>query len=55
LDALEKTVVLDALNSNKSIRQAAFQLGISHTTLRNKIRKHGLQASSSGYVAQATV
>ena len=42
LDALEHRIVVKALKSAKSIRQAAVRLGISHTTLRNKIRKHRL-------------
>ena len=42
LDALERRIVADALRSARSIRQAAIRLGVSHTTLRNKIRKHRL-------------
>ncbi|BBO73397.1 Fis family transcriptional regulator [Desulfosarcina widdelii] len=53
LDALERRIVIDALNSSKSIRQAASGLGISHTALRNKIKKHGLQASPTGYAVKA--
>ncbi|BBO87331.1 sigma 54-interacting transcriptional regulator [Desulfosarcina ovata] len=39
---LERRIIKNALASAKSIRQAAIRLGISHTALRNKIRKHGL-------------
>lgn len=42
LDALERQIVTRALSSARSIRQAAVTLGISHTALRNKIKKHGL-------------
>jgi transcriptional regulator of aroF, aroG, tyrA and aromatic amino acid transport len=42
LDSLERRIVVSTLKSSPSIRQAAARLGISHTTLRNKIRKHGL-------------
>ena len=42
LDALERKIVVRALKASKSIRQAATQLGISHTALRNKIKKHHL-------------
>jgi transcriptional regulator of aroF, aroG, tyrA and aromatic amino acid transport len=42
LDALERQIVVNALRSARSIRQAAGRLGISHTTLRNKIKKHRL-------------
>jgi len=54
LDVVERSIVIDALNSNKSIRQAALRLGISHTALRNKIKKHHLQASPTGYAAKST-
>jgi transcriptional regulator of aroF, aroG, tyrA and aromatic amino acid transport len=42
LDALERQIIVKALKSARSIRQAAARLGISHTTLRNKIKKHRL-------------
>ena len=42
LDALERQIIAKALKSARSIRQAAGRLGISHTTLRNKIKKHHL-------------
>jgi transcriptional regulator of aroF, aroG, tyrA and aromatic amino acid transport len=42
LDVLERQIVVNALRSTKSIRQAAGRLGVSHTTLRNKIKKHRL-------------
>jgi transcriptional regulator of aroF, aroG, tyrA and aromatic amino acid transport len=43
LDALERQIVVNALKSAMSIQKAAGRLGISHTTLRNKIKKHHLQ------------
>ena len=42
LDALERQIVANAMKSARSIRQAAGRLGVSHTTLRNKIKKHRL-------------
>lgn len=42
LDALELRIVVNTLKSARSIRQVAGRLGISHTTLRNKIKKHRL-------------
>ncbi len=42
LDTLERRIVAHALKSARSIRQAAANLGVSHTTLRNKIKKHRL-------------
>jgi transcriptional regulator with PAS, ATPase and Fis domain len=42
LDALERQIIVKAIKSARSIRQAAGRLGISHTTLRNKIKKHRL-------------
>lgn len=42
LDTLERQIVAHALKSARSIRQAATILGVSHTTLRNKIKKHRL-------------
>ena len=42
LDAFERRIVIKALESSRSIRQAATRLGVSHTTLRNKIKKHQL-------------
>ncbi|WP_319525518.1 sigma 54-interacting transcriptional regulator [uncultured Desulfosarcina sp.] len=55
LDALERRIVIDALNANKSIRQAALRLGISHTALRNKIKKHRIRTSPDGYMAKASL
>ncbi len=43
LDALERKIIVETLKASKSIRQAASRLGISHTTLRNKIKKHRLR------------
>jgi len=42
VDEYERTLVARALKGDKSLRQAARDLGISHTTLLNKLRKHGL-------------
>ena len=42
MNALERKIIAKALQSARSIRQAAGRLGISHTTLRNKIKKHYL-------------
>ena len=42
LNSLERRIIDETLSSAPSIRQAALRLGISHTTLRNKIRKHHL-------------
>ncbi|GAB6907981.1 Sigma-54 dependent transcriptional regulator [Desulfosarcina cetonica] len=39
---VERRIIARAIGSAKSLRQAAIHLGISHTTLRNKIRKHNL-------------
>jgi transcriptional regulator with PAS, ATPase and Fis domain len=47
LDSLERQIVINALKSARSIRQAAGRLGVSHTTLRNKIKKHHLPAFAS--------
>lgn len=44
LDALERRIVVSTLKSARSIRQVAGRLGISHTTLRNKKKKHRLWA-----------
>lgn len=38
----ETDILLDALNTNPSVRQAAKKLGISHTALLKKICKYGL-------------
>ncbi|BBO66847.1 Fis family transcriptional regulator [Desulfosarcina alkanivorans] len=47
LDALERRIVVNALKTARSIRQAAGRLGVSHTTLRNKIKKHRLPPLAS--------
>ncbi|HAS90210.1 MAG TPA: Fis family transcriptional regulator [Desulfovibrio sp.] len=43
----EIRILLEALNSTSSIRKAAQKLGISHTALLKKIRKHQLQNESN--------
>jgi transcriptional regulator of aroF, aroG, tyrA and aromatic amino acid transport len=40
LDSYEKMIVSEALEKSKSIRKAAKFLGLSHTALLNKIKKH---------------
>ena len=45
LDALEKAVLEAALGRARSVRSAATALGLSHTALLNKIRKHGLRVT----------
>jgi transcriptional regulator of aroF, aroG, tyrA and aromatic amino acid transport len=40
---LETEILLDALNSTASVRQAARGLGLSHTALLKKIAKYNLQ------------
>ena len=47
LNALERRIIEEALQSSKSIRQAASRLGISHTALGNKIRKHRIIRDSA--------
>jgi transcriptional regulator with PAS, ATPase and Fis domain len=44
----EKTALIDALHRGGSIRKAAKILGVSHTTVINKMRLYGLSASLSG-------
>jgi transcriptional regulator of aroF, aroG, tyrA and aromatic amino acid transport len=39
----EKKVIEKVLKESKSIREAARTLRISHTALRNKIKKHQLK------------
>jgi transcriptional regulator of aroF, aroG, tyrA and aromatic amino acid transport len=45
LDALEKAILEAALSRARSVRQAATALGLSHTALLNKIKKHGLRVT----------
>ncbi len=42
LDVYEKQIVTEALEKSDSIRKAAKFLGISHTTLMNKLKKHSV-------------
>ena len=44
LDQLEKTIILEALQSEVSIRKAAKLLDISHATLLRKMKKYKIQA-----------
>jgi len=43
LDAYEKNIITEALARFPSIRAAARSLGISHTALLNKLRKHRIE------------
>lgn len=43
LDRYERTLLMAALTTKKSLRHIAKSLGISHTALRNKLRKHQLE------------
>jgi TyrR family helix-turn-helix protein len=43
VDSFEKQILAQRLQASGSIREAARSLGVSHTTLLNKIKKHGLQ------------
>ncbi|MDM8516063.1 sigma 54-interacting transcriptional regulator, partial [Desulfobacterales bacterium HSG16] len=45
INEFEKKIIKDALKDAKSIRKTAKSLGISHTTLLNKMKKHGLSAN----------
>ena len=44
IDRYEKRLLARALERGGSIRQVARRLGVSHTTLLNKMKKHGLGA-----------
>lgn len=45
LDRLEKDILEVTLTRSKSVRRAALTLGLSHTAILNKIKKHGLRVS----------
>ncbi|MFH1139747.1 MAG: sigma 54-interacting transcriptional regulator [Pseudomonadota bacterium] len=45
LDRYEKEILTDRLSRGSSLRKMAESLGVSHTTLQNKVRKHGLAAT----------
>ena len=45
LDRLEKDILESTLKRSRSVRQAALILGLSHTAILNKIRKHGLRVT----------
>ena len=45
LDALEKQILNASLSRARSVRQAALSLGLSHTALLNKIKRHGLRVT----------
>ena len=42
LDRHEKQIITEALGKSRSIRKVAKLLGVSHTTLLNKMKKHGM-------------
>lgn len=42
VNTFEKQLIANALEKHKSIRQTAKVLGVSHTTIMNKIKKYGL-------------
>jgi TyrR family helix-turn-helix protein len=42
VDSFERQILSQRLQASGSIREAARSLGVSHTTLLNKIKKHGL-------------
>jgi transcriptional regulator of aroF, aroG, tyrA and aromatic amino acid transport len=42
MEAFEKSLLQDVLRRNKTVRQAAKKLGISHTALLKKMKKYGL-------------
>jgi len=45
MDRLEKEILESTLKRSKSVRQAALSLGLSHTAILNKIKKHGLHVT----------
>ncbi len=45
VDRLEKEILESTLKRSKSVRQAALSLGLSHTALLNKIKRHGLHVT----------
>ncbi|WP_432403765.1 TyrR/PhhR family helix-turn-helix DNA-binding protein [Wukongibacter sp. M2B1] len=42
VESVEREVIKDVLQDSKSIRKAAKKLGVSHTTIINKINKYNL-------------
>lgn len=53
VDRHEKQILVEALGESKSIRKVARLLGVSHTTLLNKMKKHGLSLETSRTVRTA--
>ena len=47
VEACEKQAIVTALKKNKSLRKTAKELGVSHTTLINKIMKHKINQNES--------
>ncbi len=42
IESLEKRKIIDSLKKNRSIREAAKELGVTHTLLINRMRKYGI-------------
>lgn len=42
----EKNLLVEALHEHRSLRQTAVRLGISHTALLNKLKKHGIDPAT---------
>jgi transcriptional regulator of aroF, aroG, tyrA and aromatic amino acid transport len=42
----EKNLLVEALHEHRSLRQTALLLGISHTALLNKLKKHGIDPAT---------
>ena len=47
LDAYEKEILSERIEGNRSIRMAARRLGISHTALLKKLKKHGITVEAN--------
>ncbi|NCD26579.1 MAG: PAS domain S-box protein [Deltaproteobacteria bacterium] len=54
LDRLEKDILETVLTQARSVRQAAVTLGLSHTAILHKIKKHGLRVTRPLRVEQKT-
>ena len=48
LESVEKTLLVEALDKGLSTREAAQMLGINHSTVVRKLKKHGLQPVGAG-------
>lgn len=47
INKVEKQVIEQALENNGSIRKAAKALGVSHTTIMNKVKKHKINLGNN--------